>query len=412
MAKRAGLVVAALAALVCASPASAEVAQVLSARSLKDRDIQVSIGWFHEQTTASIRREYVQPTGRLLINDVRYHRTRDAFDLRAEAGVVHDLSFFVGGRLVISDDRRLDFDRRGDCAAAPCLETLLRDGILPGDPATRWGLDAERGGQFQAPSNDVFRGPTRSGIEHLALGLRWAAMNQARDAAKPTWVLGFESRLSVAGDQRFDPANPAGNRAVGLGYHQIILSSLFSRRLGAVEPSLGGWFMEPVTTSSSVYRDQGSPQRRTGGDVGIEGTVWEDAASRARIGLEAGGHIEYRLAGLAQSELWEPLSGDPRCTTDSSRCRSGIDVDASGAAKTNSGLVRSPAYGVMGADAGAVGHLGRYAVLRASFGMRFQEGHFLTDGGSGNAVYDVPGRRFRIEDAYAWHVLVNGTARF
>lgn len=412
MAMRAGLPVAALVALVFPGRASAEVAQVLSARSLTDRDIHVSVGWQHERTTASVRREYVQPTGPSLINDVRHHRTRQALNLRAEAGVVRDVSFFVGGALVIADDRRLTFDRRGDCAAAPCLETLLRDGILPGDPATRWGLDAEGGGQFQAPSNDVFRGPTRSGLEHLALGVRWAAMNQARDSAKPTWVLGLESRLSVAADQRFDPASPTGNRAVGLGYHQLIVSSVFSRRFGAVEPSVGGWFMEPVTTSSSVYRNQGSPQRRAGGDVGLGATVWENATARARIGLEATGRVEYRLAGLAQSELWEPLSGDARCASDASRCRADIDVTTAGAAQPNSGLVRSPAYGVMGVDAGPVAHLGRHALLRASFGTRFQEGHFLTDGGSGNPVYDVPGRRFRIEGAYSWHVLVNGTARF
>jgi hypothetical protein len=406
------------ATLVSASGASAaEVTQVLSTRSLRDRDIQVSVAWQHNQSTASIRRELVEPTGVLLINDVRYRQTRDSLLLRGEVGLVHDLSFFLGLSLVIADDRQLAFDKRGQCATAPCLETLLRDGILPGDPSTSWGIDAEKGGPFQAPSEQVFRGPTRSGLAYLALGLRWAAMNQARDRTKPTWVLGLESRFSVAQDQRFDPAAPSANRGVGVGYHQLILSSVFSHRLGAFEPSLGGWFMQPLLTSASVYRNHGSgpygtAQRRAGGDVGIEAAVWEDAARRARIALELDGRIEYRLEGLAQSELWEPLSGDPRCATDAARCRPGIDVGDGGATAVHSGIVRSPAYGVFGGDAGFSAQVGRYARLRGLFGLRFHQGHFLTDGGSGNAVYDVPGRRFRVEDAVSWLVFVNGTATF
>ena len=386
---------------------------MLSTRSLKDRDIQVSVAWQHEQSSASIRRELVEPTGVLLINDVRYRQTRDSLLLRGEVGLVRDLSFFVGLSLVIADDRRLAFDKPGECAAAACPETLLRDGILPGDPNTSWGIDAEKGGRFQAPSTEVFRGPTRSGLEYLALGLRWAAMNQTRDLTKPTWVLGLESRFSVAQDQRFDPADPSANRGVGVGYHQLILSSVFSRRFGAFEPSMGGWFMQPLLTSASVYRNHGSgrygtAQRRAGGDIGMEATVWQDVARRARIALELDGHIEYRLEGLAQSELWEPLSGDPRCATDATRCRPGIDVDGAGA----TGVVRSPAYGLFGGDAGFSSHIGRHARLRGLFGLRWHQGRFLTDGQSGNAVYDVPGRRFRVEDQIAWLVFLNGTASF
>jgi hypothetical protein len=411
---RPGFALALLALLASGAVSAAELTRTLSTRNLKDRDVQVSVAWQHDQATAAVRREYVQSTGGLVINDVLHHQTRDSLLLRAEVGLVHDLSFFVGSNIVVADNRSLDFDTRGSCAAEVCLETLLRDGFLPGDQNTSWGLDAESGGRFQPPSNQVFRGPTRHGLEYLALGLRFAAMNQARDRVKPTWILGLESRLSVAGDQRFDPGRPSANRSVGLGYHQLILSSIFSQRFGAVEPYLGGWFMQPLLTSASVYKNvgSGSAQRRAGGDVGLEGTVWEDPARHARIALEAGGHIQYRLPGLAQSELWEVLSGDARCATDASLCRAGIDVDRGGALAPNSGVVRSPAYGVFGGDVGLSAHIGPFARVRGLFGMSFQEGHFLTDGGSGNAVYDVPGRRFRVEGAYAWHILVEATASF
>lgn len=410
---------AALAALVAtAAVHAAEVTQVLTSRSLKDFDLHFSLAWQHDRSTASVRREYVLTTGPTVINDVVHHQSRDALRLQAAAAVVHDLSLFLSTSLVVADDRSLDFDRRGECASAPCLETLLRDHMLPGEQGTSWGIDAKNdGGFFTPPSNHVFRGPTRSGFEYLGLGLRWAAMNQARDHAKPTWVLGVESRFSVGGDQRFNPAEPSANRSVGPGYHQIILSSTFSRRFGAFEPTMGGWFMQPLTTSSSVYKNIGSgrygaPQRRTGGNLGIEGTVWEDPVRRARVALEAVASIEYRLEGLAQSELWEVLSGDPRCASNATLCRDGIDVDGSGAPAPNPGVVRSPAYGLFGGDAGFSAHIGRYARLRGLFGIRLAENHALTDGGSGNAVYDVPGRRFRIEDAYSWHILLDATATF
>ena len=399
---------------------------MLSGRSVKDFDVDVSLDWQHDSSRASVKRELVQTTGTTVVNDLVYHQSRDSMRLRAEAGLVRDLSFFLAGSFVLGDQRGLDFDRAGDCAAAvpPCLETLLRDGILPGTQGTSWGLDANHGVPFAPPSGQVFRGPDRSGFEYLGLGLRWAAMNQARDSVKPTWIVGFETRLSVADDQRFDPGKPTANRSVGLGYHQILLTTMFSRRFGDYEPYMGGFFMQPVLTSTSVYKNIGngsfgSPQRRVGGDLGIEGTLWENPATHTRLALEAAGRFEFRFEGLAQSELWEVLSGDSRCTTDVSHCRPHIDVDSKGNAAPNSGIVRSPAYGLMGFDAGFSAHFGRHVRLRSLFGMSFEESHFLTNTDSGNSVYDVPGnvydvpgRRFRVEGQYAWHVLADATATF
>ena len=407
---------------------AAEVTRVLTARSLKDFDVHVSVDYQHDQSKASIKREYVQTTGTVVVNDAIYRQTRDSMQLRAEAGLFRDLSFVLAGSFVLGDQRGLDFDRSGDCAALPCLETLLRDGIVPGTQGTSWGLDAENGGRpFQPPSGQIFRGPSRSGLEYLGLGLRWAAMNQARDNTKPTWTVGLETRLSVGDDQRFDPGKPTANRGVGLGYHQIVLTSMFSRRFGDYEPYIGGYFMQPAMTSNSVYKNLGtgsfgSPQRRIGGDLGLEGTVWENRAIHARFALEAAGRIEYRFEGLAQSELWEVLSGDSRCASDASHCRSGIDVDRKGNTAPNSGVVRSPAYGLLGGDAGFSAHFGRHVRLRSLFGMAFEEAHFLTDTFEEahiptdtdrlNSVYEVPGRRFRVEGQYNWHVLVDATATF
>jgi hypothetical protein len=192
---------------------------------------------------------------------------------------------------------------------------------------------------------------------------------------------------------------------------------------------MGGWFMQPALTSNSVYSNLNlgsgafsSAQRRMGGDFGLEGTVWENPAIHARFALEAAGRLEYRLEGLAQSELWEVLSGDSGCPKDPTKCRAGIDVDSNHNAAPNSGIVRSPGYGLIGGDAGFSAHVGRHARFRGLFGLLFEESHFLTDAGSnnsvydipgsGNSVYDIPGRRFRVEALYAWRVLLDATATF
>ena len=407
-------------ALVATQVASAaEVTRVLTARSAKDFDFDLSLDWQHDETRGSIKREYVDPTGVTPINDAVYHQVRDSMHLRGEVGLVHDLSFFMVGSIVLADNRGLDFDRSGDCSATPnpCVETLLRDNILPGNQASTWGLDSESGRPFQQPSGQLFSGPKRSGFEYLGLGLSWAAFNQARDYTKPTWVIRLETRLSVAGDQRFDPGKPTANRSVGLGYHQIILSTMFSRKFGPYEPYMGGWLMQPALTSSSVYKNVGTgsfslPQRRAGGEAGIEDTMWENPTTHRRFALEAVGRFEFRFEGLAQGELWEVLSGDSRCATDTTYCRPGIDVDANGKPSPSSGVVRSPAYGLFGGDAGISAHFSRDARFRALFGMLFEEAHFLTDGASGNSVYDIPGRRFWIDGMVSWHVLADVTATF
>jgi hypothetical protein len=397
---------------------AAEVTRVLSARSVKDFDFDFSLAYLHDNGRGLVKREAVDATSVLVVNDLLYRQIRDSLLLRTDVGLVHDVSLFVAGSFVVADSRGLDFDRVDDCVADGCVETLLRDGFLPGEQSTRWGLDAETGRPFQAPSTQVFAGPKRSGLEYLAFGARWAPFNQARDHTKPTWMVGLETHLSVGEDQRFDPGKPTANRGVGPGYHQFILSMAFSRKFADHEPFVSAWYMEPALTKSSVFKNQGegeyaSVQRRTGGQAGIESEVWGNPTLGSRLVLQASGHLEYRFAGLAHSELWEVLSGDSRCgPTATAYCRPGIDVNRKGESAPNSGISRSPGYGLAGFDVGFSAQASRYARLRGLLGMLFVESHLLTDGASGNQVYDIPGRRFRVEASYSWHVLVDAMATF
>ena len=374
-------------------------------------DWTASLSYVHEHEQGALNREYeAQDTGGHigLVSDLVYQRSRDVMQLRGEAGLFKDLSLFTVLSFVLADQRSLNFDQGNNCASQPngCVDatnsTILRDGILPG-----YGT--------QLPSTTVFRGPTRRGFEYWALGANWAVFNQARDDTKPTWILHFETRLSLAEDMRFDPAAPQKNTGVGLGYHQFILSTLFSRRFGPLEPYSGAWVVLPVLTSGSPFSApgvSGGAQKRLGFETGLEATLWHDQQAHHRVAYELRGQAELRLDGLEQSPMWEALSGDSRCSTDPTFCRPGVDQDSNGVARPNPGVTHSPSYVQMGGDTGVIIQIGPHARLRSLFGLYWQQSHDLTDGSSGNAVYDVPGRRYRIENAYSWRLLIDGGVVF
>lgn len=393
-------------------------------------DIQLSLGWTHESRRAALKRELEgQATGGqiALRNDLVYRQTRDALRLRADVGIWRDLSLFLALPLVLADDRSLDFDRSscGALAAAGCVDennaTLLRDGILPGYGMASFGLDAQHQRPFQRPSETVFRGPTRKGLEYLALGASWALLNQDRDFTHPTWIVRLEARLAVGGDMRFDPQHAGANSAVGPGFHQFVLSTIFSRRLWTLEPFVDGWYLLPVATSGSPLarevlgkRAADSPQHRAGADFGLEVVAWDDPRGQRRITLELGGRLELRMFGLEQGPLWEPLAGAAACAKDKTTCRRDVDSDLTGDGQVdpNPGTTRTPAYGILGGQAGIGVRSGRYLRFRGLFGLAYEQDHFLSDGFSGSDVYDLPGRRFRLEDGVSWNFMIEGGLLF
>jgi hypothetical protein len=410
---------------------AAEVTRVVSGSRQPGAlvDVHLSLGWLHESRSARLEREAEsQATGGqiALRNDLVYQQTRDVLALRADVGVWRDLSLFLSLPLVLADDRADDFDRSGCGGTAPgCVDetnaTILRDGILPGFGAPSYGLDAPHARPFSRPSETVFRGPTRKGLDYLGLGMTYALLNQDRDFAQPTWLVRFEARLAVGGDMRFDPLLPGSNTAAGPGAHQLVFSTIFSRRRWALEPYLGGWYVLALPTAGGPLQESVlgkgagmSPQQRTGSDFGVEAVVWDDPRSQRRITLELAGHLELRLAGLSQGELWEPLSGSAACARDGASCRRDVDRDlnGNGTPDPNPGTTRTPAYGILGGDAGIGVRAGRFVRFRALFGLAFEQAHFLTDARSGNEVYDLPGRRFRVEDGRSWHLAVEGGLLF
>jgi hypothetical protein len=419
----------------------AEVTRVVSALDDQNRfDLNLTLGWFHEAKRGFINRELeseLSPRGEL-VKDLEYAQTRDVLDLRADFGVLWDVGLHVEAPLVLSDVRTLDFDQSDSGTS-----TLLRDGILPGFGAASYGLDAEHGRPFTAPSTNVFRGPVRRGFESLGLGITWAVFNQARDDTKPTWTLGFDAKLDLFRDMRFDPANPGANTAVGLGYHQLVWSTFVSKRFRHFDPYFGAWYMLPVRTNGSIYQELPggnqtavNPQQRAGVVAGFEQIAWEDRRGMRRVTIELRGRAEERFFGRSASELWEPLSGRSDCAADGANCRAGIDLDLDGDGRPDHphpGVTETQAYGTFGGDAGLNVQIGKHVRFRGLFGVTLEMPHFITFANAGvdrngdnhvdstqpaeaNPVYreaiDLPGRRFKSEGMRTWSLFFEGSIMF
>ena len=463
------------AALMLAGPAgrragAAEATRVVSAFDDDNRfDFNLTLSFLREYKTAFIKRESTvtltnaagdSVTRNELVRDLQYKQTRNILGLRADFGVLRDVGFHVEAPIVLSDDRELGFDQslNGDCTypgqvpIPSCVNaqnsTLLRDGILAGYQQSSYGLDANHNRPYQAPSQTMFAGPTRSGIEYLGLGLDWAIFNQARDDTKPTFKIGFDTRLDVGKDMRFDPLNPGGNTAVGLGYHQLVWSTTVSKRFRHFDPYFGAWYMLPVRTNGSPFQRYPTggqsavdPQQQAGVQIGVEQIAWEKPSAQQRVTVEFRAHMQEHFYGRSHTELWEALSGSPQCATDVTKCRAdpsmaganyGIDFDGN-TPSPHPGVTETEAYASFGGNAGLNIQVGRYIRFRGLVGLTIDQPHFITFANAGvdkdgtgaveltnpkekNPTYreiiDNPGRRFRVEGTQIWSGMFEGSLMF
>jgi hypothetical protein len=432
----------------CASLAQgAEVTRVVSALDDENRfDFNVTLSWLHESKSAFVKRESVESGVLEVVKDLQYAQTRDVLDVRMDFGILWDVGLHVAAPLVLADDRTLSFDwSASNCTFAgptgvgdpTCVNQynskFLRDGIVPGYESTTW----------PGPGNRVFKGPTRSGFESLNVGLTWAAFNQLRDDTRPTWTLGFEAKLDVFKDMRFDSANPGANTAVGLGYHQFIWSTYISKRFRHFDPYFGAWYMLPVRANDSIYQDYPggnqtavNPQMRAGLVGGFEQIAWENPRASQRVTVEFRGRMEQHFFGRSASELWEPLTGSSTCAaalSEAGGCRPVIDQLTTGGFAPHPGVTETQEYASFGGDAGLNVQVGKYVRFRGLFGLLLDMPHFITSAGAGvdrdgnkrvssdlkseaNVTYrdglDTPGRRFKVEGTQVWSLFLQGSIMF
>jgi hypothetical protein len=293
-------------------------------------DLHLSIDYRLDIRRSAIKREDVgrpgagRDAGIPVVRDLVFSGTRHTVVPRLELGLFRDVSFSAAMPYVLSDDRTLELDQRDtpcdfDGANATCVNratsSTFVDGLLTGS-----GFDGQNaGGGFDDSDPTVFRGPTRSGVDQVHLGITWAPMSQARDETKPTWKMGVEGRLAVGKIATISATDLDNSTGVGRGISEIRLWTSMARRLGWAEPYVEVWWMAPLSTKTdSLFSDPGfgarstKPQQEGGLRFGFEGYAVDQGDEGARLSLELGARMSAHFEGRAYTEMWEvfALAGD------------------------------------------------------------------------------------------------------
>lgn len=305
-------------------------------------DVNLSLGYEFSTRTASILRESATTSGLYTrgydkIGD--YKETTNRLLTRAEIGIYHDFALVVRMPVILSNSQSI--------------------GNYQGPGTQMEGLRAAPG--VVNPNGTVgdqlftlpFSAPTRQGIEYLALGLDLGLMNQYRDHTKPTWIIGFETRLSVSEPMHACNNNPKAGEVqcaapgdvdrngqqndsllklaapsnypiegtatprqagVSRGTTGFELHSYISKRVKYIEPYGGVRVLVEVPNSSSDY---GVTDLR-GNLVNhppVQGTLiaglsvipWESRSEFQRLTLDFRLEATYRSEGRDYNELFDAL---------------------------------------------------------------------------------------------------------
>jgi hypothetical protein len=379
-------------------------------------DLHFTLEYRHSWKRATILREapnavVASAAGESAIAD--YSESTSRLDLRAELGLFHDLALIVQLPIILSSRRTLSGRAGADA---------LLDGA-PGEPL------------FSLPSSS----PNRSGVEHLGLGVDWGILNQWRDAAQPTLLVGAEARFAVSEPMHAcgpatgpeasamrcaHPADidrngvageyvtlvqpgrfvslegdfpPGGRRAgVSRGTTALSLHALVSRRFQYLEPYMGFAALFELANQSSDFRAGAAgehPPIRGSFSLGGELMPWEVVEQFQRLSIDGRLTATYHSEGQDYSELFDALgsSGAPSYRRPNfasyvanvdpgsqAAFPSVVDPDSERVFPT--GLTRVQGHGSYAASLRARWQAGRYVHFDLGGALTFTQAHSLTLG--------------------------------
>lgn len=472
------LVVLALFPVLARAAVAAEGTDIASAMDEDDPfDLFVGVDYAYEARRASIKREFAGPDGvedeipgkMPLVKDLLYSQGRHILTPHLALGLFTGVQLSLALPIVISDDRKYEFDQRGDPCVFVNSETekancvnktnsrTLQEGILPGAGGEQIGYDAkDPATNFAQDSTTVFRGVSRAGLDQLHLGLTFAPMRQEYDDTKPTWVIGAEGRLSIGKIMKFNLMNPESQDGVSRGVHEVRVFTGLSKRTTWAEPFVFFWWQAPFairgTTAGdadgSLFWDVGFgqrerlPQQRAGTRFGLEAIPWEKPKHKQKIAIELVGRLEAHFDGQGYSEMWEPFAyaGDLKDNPGGPLVIQDIDFGKDEAqAFSHPGVTHIQNYLTFAGRMGLRGYLGPNAQFLASFELAHDQAHLISftdagvdaegladpngeddtvDGGTAeanplhNQSIDLTGRRYLVDETTVYTVLISGLLTF
>lgn len=277
-------------------------------------DLNVRVGFEQRFRFGTIQRETAlgPADGRDTANYVDvvdYSHTQSRLELGLDIGIFHDLAIYGRLPIILTDARELSLPS-GTTAA-----DVMR--ILDEQYTTADGTMAS--GPLFSPT---FTSPTRSGLDHIGVGLAWAIFNQYRQPEYPTWLIMVEGEFGIGEplnacneDENYgtDPVtgepnlrcNGSGEAGISEGINTLRLETRASRRYRYVEPYAGLMFqMSWPGPAGDLFEPGGDlsgfintlPPRIGEFTAGLALIPWEQRARAQRF------TIDFRVSGAYISE--------------------------------------------------------------------------------------------------------------
>lgn len=284
----------------------------------KSVDVYGEVDYAYELSSSTLLRERIgagadPDAGIPAIRDLEFTQFKHTITPRLQVGIFRDTYLYAALPIVITQVREHTLTGGLDRTQSPSVI----DGLLPAD-----GFDARDPGTATT-GNLMFRGPGRSGLDQVHLGLGVAPMNQMNDPTKPTWKLGAEIRLAIGEIMKFDPMDPEGNTGVSQGVQELKLWTTFARKIGRAEPWVELFWQVPLTArDGALFDDPGFGSSSTlksqqaGLAFGLELYALEQKAEQTRISFDLGAKTIAHFEGREYTEMWEILAfaGESRGT--------------------------------------------------------------------------------------------------
>ncbi|MFI5302188.1 MAG: hypothetical protein ACHREM_29205, partial [Polyangiales bacterium] len=356
-------------------------------------------------------------------NIATYSHSSTTLNLRADVGLYHDFGLFIRLPVILEDNRSLG-DLNGSSGTTNGKGGAVQD--------TATGLP-----MFKVP----FTSPSRSGVDYLAAGLRWAILSQQRDPTKPTWTVELEGRFSIGEPMHACNANPyalsdtpgaltaaglkpnatdtyancptPGNTTsdssyfyrkpasqdggltpgISRGTNAVRFGTMVSQRYKYVEPYAGFWFMAEFQKRGTALGDyQGlngvindHPPLQGGFAVGVMIHPYEHREEFQRLTIDLRFSATYVSQGRDYSELFDALGSSPATSLvapNPAKYQLGADGKSSVGNYSQvvnfTGATDVEAHGIFGGSIGFVLQLNRMFRINGGFGMTYVQQHLIT----------------------------------
>ena len=342
-------------------------------------DIEIGLGYEARIARAVIGRE--QATG--VEHLARFSGVTSRLLPTLEIGLFHDLALTLGFPIVLSEIRTLS----------------------PTDDATSGSIDAGGETLVSLPLESI----ERSGLEHLAVGLRATPLNQSRSPAFPTWLVSAEARLAVGPTRRpctstpsegqiacakpgdvdrdgqRDPQEPdlgePATPGLARGTAGLAFSTAVGRRVRYVEPYGSIDVLVEIPLPGSLFEEASlgemllPPVEATVG-LGLAVLPWENREKYSRVAIDTRLTATYRSRGLDYTEAFDAIGAS--------------DAGALRVLRDDSvvtGLTTVAPRGLFGLETALVWQASAFIMLAAGARVQYELSHAITDDDEGEPAY-------------------------